>query len=239
MTVVNLYNKFNEVPSLAKTYGKWQVIDNFDEGGQAHLYRVKDSTADEFLRVKDPTTQDVFVLKRLKNVGRVSLFEREIRSILDLRHNNVLRILDYNTAGDKPYYVAEFCERGSLAKIGGDVFKGDIEKAISILVPITQALMQAHGRGIFHRDIKPSNILLRGDGTPVIGDFGICHVDGENRITLTDEAMGSQNYIAPEMESGRTLGKPSAATDVYGLGKVLYWMLSGEFSGGKIIGNAR
>jgi len=212
---------------LAKRYGKWQVINSFDEGGQARLYRVKDSTADESLRIKDRTTKDVFVLKRLKNIGRITLFEREIKALLESPHKNVLRIVDYNTADDKPYYVAEFCERGSLAKIGGDWFKGDIDKAISILVPIGQALMHARRRGIFHRDIKPSNILVRGDGTPVIGDFGICHMDGEERVTLTDEAMGSQNYIAPEMESGRRLGKPTAATDVYGLGKVLYWMLSG------------
>jgi len=212
---------------VAKKYGKWQVIDGFDEGGQAHLYRVKDSTTDEFLRIKDTATHDVFVLKRLKNINRISQFEQEIRAILELRNKDVLRIVDYNTADDKPYYVAEFCELGSLEKIGADTFRGNIEKAVSILLPITRALASAHLKGIFHRDIKPSNILLRADGTPVIGDFGICHMEGDKRVTLTDEAMGSVNYIAPEMESGRRLGKPTAATDVYSLGKVLYWMLSG------------
>jgi len=59
---------------VAKKYGKWQVIDGFDEGGQAHLYRVKDSTTDEFLRIKDTATHDVFVLKRLKNINRISQF---------------------------------------------------------------------------------------------------------------------------------------------------------------------
>jgi serine/threonine protein kinase len=138
-----------------------------------------------------------------------------------------LRIEDFDLSSDDHYYIAEYCENGSLETIGGNTFRGDIEKVVSILVPITQALNQAHARGIFHRDIKPANILLRRDGTPVIGDFGICHMDGQERVTLTDEAMGSRNYIAPEMESGRRSSNSTAATDVYSLGKVLYWMLSG------------
>lgn len=68
---------------------------------------------------------------------------------------------------------------------------------------------------------------MRADESPVIADFGICHMDGLERVTLTDEAMGPINYIAPEMESGRRFGKPTDKTDAYSLGKVLYWMLSG------------
>jgi serine/threonine protein kinase len=77
--------------------------------------------------------------------------------------------------------------------------------------------------------MKPSNILLRADGTPVLGDFGICHLEGDERVTMTDKAMGARDYTAPEMESGgrRRFGGPSDKTDVYGLGKVLYWMFLG------------
>jgi serine/threonine protein kinase len=62
---------------------------------------------------------------------------------------------------------------------------------------------------------------------PVLADLGICHADGDQRVTLTDEAMGSTNYVAPDMESGRRLGSPTDRTDVYSLGKVLYRVLSG------------
>jgi serine/threonine protein kinase len=121
----------------------------------------------------------------------------------------------------------EYCERGSLEKIEGSNFKADIAKSVAILEPICDALAAAHAQRIIHRDVKPSNIPQRADGTPVIADFGICHLDGDEYVTLHEEAMGALNYIAPEMESGRRhLGEPSEKTDIYPLGKVLYWMLS-------------
>jgi serine/threonine protein kinase len=131
---------------------------------------------------------------------------------------------------EKPFYVMEYCERGSLDTVGGYTFKADLNQALAILNPICSALSVAHKEGIIHRDIKPANILLRNDRTPVLADFGICYLDeGDKRVTMTDKAMGARDYTAPEMESGgrRRFGGPSDKTDVYSLGKVLYWMLSG------------
>lgn len=199
-------------------YGRWETGDSVGEGGQGHLFFATDTTE---------VNPGRFVLKRLKNVNRKELFEREIRAILQLQHPNILRLVDYDLSSDKPFYVAEYCERGSLAKIGGAEFKGNVEKTVPILVAIVNALSEAHSANIVHRDVKPENILLRSDGTPVLADFGICHMEGGERITLTDQAMGSRDYIAPEMESGRRFGPPTSKTDVYSVGKVLYWMLSG------------
>jgi serine/threonine protein kinase len=95
-------------------------------------------------------------------------------------------------------------------------------------LPVLDGLVATHKAGVFHRDVKPANILIREDGTPVIGDFGICFVAGGQHFTLSNEGVGSRNFIAPEMESGQhNLGDPSDRTDVYSLGKVIYWMLSG------------
>lgn len=200
-----------------KKYGPWEIEKGIGEGGQGRVFLVKDSRREGLGR---------FVLKRLKNEKRRDLFEREIKAVQQLNHPNILRIIEADLSGDEPYYVAEFCERGSLEQIGADFFKGDIGRIASVLIPIADALEKAHDAGVIHRDVKPQNILVRGDGTPVLADFGICHVLGEEKITLTDEAMGALNYIAPEMESGRRLGGPTGKTDVYSLGKVLYWMVS-------------
>jgi hypothetical protein len=205
-----------------KAYDRWEIANSLTEGGQAHIFVVED---------KRKEFPGQWVLKRLKNVkdkARKTRFAQEVRVTQSIEHPNVLKIIDQNLDAEKPYFVAELCERGSLEKIGASPFKGNIRATVDVLLDIADALVAAHQINVFHRDIKPANILFRGDGTPVVGDFGICFVEGGESVTLTDEGMGSRNFIAPEMESGqRDLGKPSDRTDVYSLGKVLYWMLSG------------
>jgi serine/threonine protein kinase len=169
--------------------------------------------------------------KRLKNntdPRRLAMFETEVRAVQSIKHPNVLKVVDSDLSADRPYFVAEYCERGSLQKVGAAAFRGNIRTTLAVVLPILDALVAAHKVKVFHRDLKPPNILFRGDGSPVIGDFGICFREGEEHFTLSDDAIGSINFIAPEMESGQHgLGEPSNRTDVYSLGKVIYWMLSG------------
>lgn len=201
---------------MGKQYGQWEVVRSIDEGGQAHVFLVKDTK-------KELPGQ--YVLKRLKNHKRIDLFRQEVEAIRRVDHPHVLRVFGFNLNGMEPYYVAEYCERGSLAK-QPERFRGDVAGALRVLLPIVDALRAAHAAGVVHRDVKPPNILFRGDGSPVLGDFGICHVEGSEHVTLSDEAMGSLNYIAPEMEAGRH-GPVTGAVDVYAIGKVQYYMLSG------------
>ncbi len=204
---------------MAKRYGRWEIVKSLTEGGQGHVYLVRDAGKRD---------ARLFVLKRLKNASRLDLFERELNATRSIDHPNILRVLDFDLSGGQPYYVAEYCERGSLVDIGAAAFKGNVEDTVKVLLCIVDALRAAHEVGVFHRDVKPPNILVRQDGQAVLADFGICHVEGDSRFTLTtNEPGGSVNYIAPEMESGRRLGPPCAETDAYSLGKVLYWMMSG------------
>lgn len=200
-------------------YKTWKVEKSVGEGGQGHLFLVTDVT-------KQRNGQ--FALKRLKDDRRKDRFRLEVEAIRKLNHPNIVGVVDFNVDQSPYYYVMEYYEGGSLEKIGGPQFKGEIAKCVAILEPICAALAAVHAKGIVHRDIKPANILMRADGAPVIADFGICHVDSNESVTLHEGAMGARNYIAPEMESSRRhLGEPSEKTDVYALGKVLYWMLSG------------
>jgi serine/threonine protein kinase len=204
---------------MAKQYGRWRNVGSLGEGGQAHVYLVEDSSG------KDAGP---FVLKRLRREGRLALFQQEIETTRSIEHPNIIRIVDFDLNAEKPYFVAEYCERGSLADIGAETFQGDVKAAARLLLPIVDALEAAHRTGVFHRDVKPPNILVRRNGEPVLADFGICHVESGAKVTLAiNEPAGSLNYIAPEMESGRRLGPPCAETDGYSLAKVLYWMLSG------------
>jgi serine/threonine protein kinase len=192
------------------------------EGGQAQVFVVEDTR-------KEYTGQ--WALKTLKNIDNPKAKERfgqEVKAVQSINHPNILRIIHSDLSAERPYFVAEYCERGSLQKIGASRYKGNILATKEVVLPILDALVAAHRAGVFHRDVKPANILLRGDDTPVIGDFGICFMEGGQCVTLSNEAVGSRNFIAPEMESGQhPLGEPSDRTDVYSLGKVIYWMLSG------------
>ncbi len=92
----------------------------------------------------------------------------------------------------------------------------------------------AHEHGILHRDIKPGNILLDAKGEPLLTDFGLARlVEAESTITGTLEVLGTPSYMAPEQAVGETR-KLTSATDVYGLGAVLYQLLTGQppFAGG-------
>jgi serine/threonine protein kinase len=92
---------------------------------------------------------------------------------------------------------------------------------------ILDGMSHAHAKSVVHRDLKPANILLSDADSPVIADWGIAHIEGGARLTLTDEAVGARNYIPPEAEVGR-VDDVAASFDVYSLGKILYWLLSGR-----------
>jgi serine/threonine protein kinase len=200
---------------------KWQRIRNLTAGGQGEIFLVKKS---------DSQREELFVQKRLKNTNsleRQRRFQQETEITAKLLHANILKVIESGITENPPYYISEYCEGGTLDSNAIE-YRGDIISVVRDLLPIVDALNAAHKAGVFHRDIKPPNILFRKDGTAVLGDFGICFVEGGQKVTLTDEAVGSINFIAPEMESGQQhLGEPSDKTDVYSLGKVIYYLVSG------------
>jgi len=209
---------------MPKTYGtKWKPLGKtIGEGGQSRVQLVEDITGEL------PGQYALKLLKSACSSQARSRFKGEVDAIQRIKHPNVLVIYDCDLESTTPYYVAEYCEGGSLQKREAGAFKGKLIETLAVVFPVLDALTTAHRAGIIHRDVKPANILFRSDGTPVLGDFGICYAEDGEPVTLSDEAVGSRFYIAPEMEAGnRSLGEPTDQTDVYSLGKVLFWMLSG------------
>jgi serine/threonine protein kinase len=178
----------------------------------------------------------LYALKRLKNVERIARFEQEVKAVQSLNHPNVLTVVDasFKTDGKrtKPYLVSEYCAGGNLASGDPSRWAKDPVRTLEMFAEICDGVAAAHLRkegAIVHRDIKPENVLLRTPaGPPVVGDFGIAYIeDGElERMTETEEAAGARFYIAPELEGGRA-DQVYPRSDVYSLGKLLYWMLSG------------
>ncbi len=202
-----------------RRWGRWQKIDEPPkEGGQGIVYFVKDATAQ---------LVGIFALKELKNARRLYRFEREIRAISLLQdHGHIIRIVDHEvfTSGEaKPYFVMERAE-GSLAERIDDL-RDRWERIFRVFEQVVDAARCLHSRGIIHRDIKPANVLFVGE-VPKLSDFGLCLISGAVRRTPQSEAVGSRYYMAPELEDGAQPNITPAA-DVYSLGKLLYYLLSG------------
>jgi serine/threonine protein kinase len=204
----------------AQIFGeRWEIHERLPEGGQAHTFRVVDLKGDR---------KTSYVLKRLKNVARLERFRTEVEALKSLADPNVIKLIDFDFDAKQPYLVSEFCAGGNLKENIGR-FSHDPIQALDLFIQICEGVTAAHRKRIIHRDLKPTNILLRtSNGPPVVADFGLCYLEGGERHTLTEEAVGSRWFMAPELEDGRASDNDiTDASDIYSLGKLLYWLISG------------
>lgn len=201
-----------------RTWGRWQNSGRPPkEGGQGRVFVVVDG---------DSSNGEMAALKELKNPRRVERFNREVQAFAKVDgHPNVTVIIDSALEDDveKKYYVMELAD-SSLEDIIATI-KHDTCRVLALFEGICSGAAHLHTHGILHRDIKPGNVLLFGD-TPKLSDLGLCLISGEDRVTSTDEAVGPRYFMAPELEDGRN-PDVDARADVYSLGKLLYYLLSG------------
>jgi serine/threonine protein kinase len=164
-------------------------------------------------------------------------FQREAESAAAISHPNVVTVLDVDvTPRGMPYLVCEYLEGVDLSDHLREVKRLDVPDAIAITRQLCRGLGAAHARGVIHRDLKPPNIFLVGDfskGAPPrlfakILDFGLSRfnsVEGEQNLTKTGFIMGTPSYMAPEQARGQRVDQRA---DVYGLGTILYTVLTGH-----------
>lgn len=199
---------------------RWEIVKPLSEGGQATTFVVRD---------REDAGAPEAVLKRLKNTKRIGRFKQEVEATLKLKHDHILKLIDHNLDAREPYIVSPYCSGGTLEVLVKDGKIPPLAKCLQLFVEIADAINYAHSEKIVHRDIKPSNIFLGHPAIhfPVVGDFGLCYfAEGEDRHTETEEAVGARYFMAPELEDGRVeVIDPSV--DVYSLGKLLYWLVSG------------
>lgn len=161
--------------------------------------------------------------KRARSSQGQDRFAREIEALRKANHPFVAQILD-SGVNPEPFLVTELARFGSLEKCRA-IYQSDIWRAMRMARDVALGLEKAHSLGIIHRDIKPSNILLSSLDHPLIADFGIAHFDEKSPLTKVGETVGSYYFAPREYERHK---EPTFSFDVFSLGAVLYWALTGD-----------
>ena len=175
----------------------------------------------------------VISLGQWASEAHLKRFRREAEAAARLDHPGIVPIHEVGERDGSCYFSMKFIEGGQLDEV---VRRKpiSIRQAAELIAKVARTVHYAHEHGILHRDIKPGNILLDKNGEPHLTDFGLARLlDTQSSVTRTIDVLGTPSYMAPEQAAGETT-KLSKATDVYGLGAVLYQLLTGQppFAGG-------
>ncbi len=199
--------------------GRYEILEEVGNGGMAVVYKAKDFDTGTIVAVK------ILREEYLDNEEFCRRFRNESRAIALLNHPNIVKIFDVCNSPSLQYIVMEFIDGISLKDYIEQQRTVRVKEAVHFTTQILRALMQAHARGIVHRDIKPQNIMLLSNGQIKVTDFGIARLSSSRTSTITDKAIGSVHYIAPEQARG---ANTDARADLYSVGVMLYEMLTGK-----------
>src|SRR5881409_1339598 len=208
-------------------FGDYELLEQIGRGGQGVVFRAHQKSLNRTVALK------VISLGQWASEARVKRFRREAEAAARLEHPCIVPIYEVGERDGSCYFSMKFVEGGQLDEV---VRREPMppRRAAELIAKVARTVHYAHEHGILHRDIKPGNILLDKNGEPHLTDFGLARlVESESTVTRTMEVLGTPSYMAPEQAVGNNAAV-SSVTDVYGLGAVLYQLLTGHppFAGG-------
>ena len=202
--------------------GNYQILEEIGRGGMGVIYRARQRHS-----------RRIVALKRILSChadSRDTLmrFRREAQAAANLDHPNILPIYEVSQSEEGlPFFSMKFAGGGSLLEAAPALLR-EPRRAVALMVKVARAVQYAHGEGILHRDLKPGNILLDGNSEPLVSDFGLAKwLEPIDDLTRTPSIFGTPGYIAPEQVNG-SAGKLTPAADVYSLGAVLFYLVTGR-----------
>src|SRR5947207_10211685 len=215
------------VGRMLKDFGDFELLEEIGRGGQGVVFRARQKSLNRTVALK------VIGLGEWATKAHLKRFRLEAEAAASLDHPGIVPIHEVGERDGSCYFSMKLVEGGQL----DEVVKHEqmsIRRAVELIAKVSRTVHYAHEHGILHRDIKPGNILLDKTGEPHLTEFGLARlVKSESTVTRTLEVLGTPSYMAPEQAVGNN-AQLTSATDVYGLGAVLYQLLTGHppFAGG-------
>jgi WD40 repeat protein len=215
-------------------FGDYEILEEISRGGMGVVYRARHLTLKRVVALK------MIQSSHLMSPEARLRFGMEVAVAAQLNHPNIVSLYESGEFKGTHFFTMRLVEGGNLAhhikaaRPGGGAPELGAPRPLQsqaaiagLLIKVARAVHHAHQRGILHRDLKPSNILIDPQGEPHVADFGLAKMLArETASTFTDSVLGSPNYMAPEQAAGGR-SELTTATDVYGLGAILYEALAG------------
>ncbi|PHQ32482.1 serine/threonine-protein kinase [Rhodopirellula bahusiensis] len=206
---------------LPTTIGDFDLLEEVGRGGMGVVFRARQRSLDREVAIK------MILRGRLASDADLQRFMAEAAATASLDHPSIVPVYEVGDIEGRPFFSMQFIEGQTLSQ---RVASGPMapREAARMVAQIARAVSVAHQAGILHRDIKPGNILIADDGRPMITDFGLAkQVGAKMDLTRTGMLVGTPAYMSPEQAGGRR-GDIGPASDVYSLGCVLYFALTGR-----------
>src|SRR5262245_58459823 len=216
--------------SRVRYFGDYELKRVLGKGGMGVVYKAKQLSLNRLVALK------MIKAGVLADDAELRRFQNEAEAVAALDHPGIVPIHEVGEHDGQRYFSMKLVPGDSLAA-RLDHYRDDPRAAAFLVAEVAKAVHHAHMRGILHRDLKPANILVDEQGVPHVTDFGLAkRVEGDSELTQSGAIMGTPAYMAPEQTTGRR-GSITTATDVYGLGAVLYALLAGQapFGGDSVI----
>jgi serine/threonine protein kinase/Tfp pilus assembly protein PilF len=219
--------KSDRAADLLGELGDYELLEEIGRGGQGVVFRARQKSLNRTVALK------VISLGQWASKAHLKRFRLEAEAAARLEHPGIVPIHEVGERDGSCYFSMKFVEGGQLDEVVRRT-PMSIRQAAELIAKVARTIYYAHDHGILHRDIKPGNILLDAKREPHLTDFGLARlVESESSVTHTLDVLGTPSYMAPEQAMGNNAAV-SSATDVYGLGAVLYQLLTGQppFAGG-------
>ncbi|MBP3954024.1 protein kinase [Gemmata sp. G18] len=209
----------NEMADAAN-FGRYELVGELARGGMGVVYRARQHGLDRLVALK-------MILDTGTDKEAAQRFLQEARAAAALDHPNVVPIYDIDEIGGRPYFTMALIEGPNLRGYVDANGLPSIPVLVSLFAQIVSGVAHAHKHGIVHRDLKPANVLIDKDGRPRVTDFGLAKRSSvDSNLTATGQVVGTPAYMAPEQaRDSKDVGPPA---DVYALGAILYFMLTGQ-----------